>query len=414
MIDLLEAFAVDENREPKSGLFIAGQFRSEVPTEINVLPKPGTYNHAVYGKVVVTRERNQSFIDNFNQEIYQKLLPIDLEHETQLSGACGYFEPGSGYVADDGSAWVKVRWEDRGAQALREGRFYYFSPTWFDKWREPLSNTIYENVLIGGALTSHPYFKDKALKPLYASELKMENNTTDNGPGGNLIPATFIIETASGSYTSQATGNNTFTFSMPDVIIKNEDPNKGKDMTEAIDPAKFKEMEEKIARFQELEAKAAKFAEVEDQLKKANEQLARQAEANRARHFKEVIRGIDAEGDGSKKFKGSPEVHATVLEALYFKFGEDSDEFKNYVTEMRALAEQLEASELLKEKGGQGVTAPEAKTAGDKAVDEWFAEVAKVMNERKVGEMDANLILAKENKELYQAYRAASYKKGEE
>lgn len=421
MLDLLEDFAVSETREPKQGLFIAGQFRSEVPNEINILPKPGVYVHSVYGKVVVTKEKNQEFINNFNSEIYQRLIPIDLEHETQLSGACGYFEPNSGRIDEFGAAWVKVRWEDRGAQALREGRFYYFSPTWFDKWRDPLTNKVHNNILIGGALTNSPYFKEKALKPLYASELKMEDNENGAGGNGGGGELTINLVTPSGTYTSTGTtGDNTFTFSFPDGIITGGNSTSGskmedKDKTETVDPVQFKEMQDRLAKFEELEAKANRFAEIEEQLKKANEELAKQAVSTRKRKFTEIVRGIDAEGDGSKKFKGSPEVHVTVLEALSLQFGEDSDEFQNYVNEMRSLSEQLDASDLLKEKGGTGESIPDSKKiAGEAAIDKWFEELGKTMSEKKLDEMEASKVLARDNKDLYDAYRKASYKRGED
>jgi len=121
----------------RKGLFVAGEFLSTIPDRIHILPTPGTYSHAIYGNVVVNRDRNQEFVNNFNNEVYQRLIPIDLEHETFLSGAVAYYEPSSAVVEDDGSASIGVRWEERGAQALNEGRFYYFSPMWFDKWKEP-------------------------------------------------------------------------------------------------------------------------------------------------------------------------------------------------------------------------------------------------------------------------------------
>lgn len=148
-------------------VFMECQF-AEPPNKINVLPKPGTYSHPAYGKIVITQERNDNFVTHFQEGVYQKRLPIDLEHETKLSGAAGWMtalakEP-------DGSVSAYVEWTDRGIDAIKADRFKYFSPEWYNVWEQPISGDKYTDILIGGALCTRPFFKEPALLPLVANE----------------------------------------------------------------------------------------------------------------------------------------------------------------------------------------------------------------------------------------------------
>lgn len=406
------------------GLFVAGEFLNEIPTRIHVLPKPGVYTHAIYGKVEVTRERNQEFVDNFHNEVWQKLIPIDLEHETFLSGAVGYYEPGSGIVEGDGSVSIGVRWEERGAKALSEGRFYYFSPMWFDKWKEPLSGKVYNNVLIGGALTTSPYFKDANLRPLYASELKTTDVTVNqvhvDGPMDEEKNEKPDDETKEASSKCPSCGATM----APDAKVcsacgkkMSSEPEKENKVTEegtqapvvTVDPAQFSDLQRQFAEMQK------QMADRDAELKVAREQIARSAMEARSRKFKEIITGTNQEADGAKAFRGDVTVHAGVLDAIFAFEGEEGIEkedslFKRYTAEMRSLAEQLADNELIKTRGGTGGREPNKGSATEK----WNAEVAKVMSENKVDQNTAYNIVAKNRPDLYNAQREENYaKKGE-
>lgn len=393
------------------GLFIAGEFINEAPNRINILPKPGSYTHAIYGTVKVTRERNQEFIDNFHQEVYQKLIPIDLEHETFLSGAVGYYEPGSAMMDIEGSVTIGVRWEERGAKALNEGRFYYFSPMWFDKWKEPLSGKVYNNVLIGGALTTTPYFKDANLRPLYASELSVsqvhvdgpmdKEDKTDGGKdekqetgkcadcGGTMGPDGKCVSCGKSKKASEITEEKT---EEKTVVEEKTAPV----TTPVVDPAAFSDLQAKIARMEQANAVAA------DELKKANEIISRHASERRQRMFREVIMGTNQEADGAKAFSGEASVHARVLDAIYSLEGEegitgDESLFNAYTAEMRGLSERLADGESLRQRGGVGSRDPKKTSARN----EWDTEVAKVMSEQKLTQTEAYVHVAREKPELY-------------
>jgi len=178
---------VEVETNPKFCLFNElPQDFTEAPARMPLLPKPGTYTHEKYGKVVITKERNQRFTDNVNNAIYQSNLPIDAEHELDLSGAFGYIKKASMNV--DGSVdATDLEWTDRGKQAFDDNRFKYFSPKWWDKWTDPMTEQSFKDVVIGGALTTRPFFKEKALKPLIASERGIFLQDGDSQQDGNTV-----------------------------------------------------------------------------------------------------------------------------------------------------------------------------------------------------------------------------------
>ena len=144
---------------------------AEAPKTINIFPIPGIYAHPQFGKIHVTREDSQELIDNFNAGVYQEHIPIDAEHETKLSGAVGWIT--SLTMNKDGSVEAAIDWNDRGEALLEDDRFKYFSPEWFAEWKDPATEEVFSNVLAGGAITTKPFFKDDALRPLVATEGKL-------------------------------------------------------------------------------------------------------------------------------------------------------------------------------------------------------------------------------------------------
>ena len=139
---------------------------AEPPETINVFPAPGVYKHPLWGDVEVTEEGNEKFVEHFNDQIYQEHVPIDAEHETKLSGAVGYIKKLT--TNADGSIEAEVEWTERGRKLIEDDSFKYVSPEWYETWKDPATGDEYENVLIGAALTTRPFFK--GLRSLVASE----------------------------------------------------------------------------------------------------------------------------------------------------------------------------------------------------------------------------------------------------
>lgn len=133
---------------------------SEAPEEIHVVPV-GEWNHPMYGEMKITQDDIAEFVENFNKGI-RKDLPITAGHDNGMSGgelpAVGWFvelihRGGNGLYA-------AVKWTEEGMKLLREGAFKYFSPEFYEDYEDPESRQRFKHVLVGGALTNSPYFKE--------------------------------------------------------------------------------------------------------------------------------------------------------------------------------------------------------------------------------------------------------------
>lgn len=153
-------------------LFMVETRLAEAPARVPYLPRPGTYKHPKWGTIRVTAERLQRFVDNFAQGVYQRTVPLDAEHETKLSGAVAWIK--RLVRNDEGGVDAEVEWTDRGRAFLAADRFKYISPEWYDEWTDPATGRSYRDVVIGGAITTRPFFKEGALRPLVASERGLE------------------------------------------------------------------------------------------------------------------------------------------------------------------------------------------------------------------------------------------------
>jgi phage I-like protein len=137
-----------------------GSTFSEAPEEIHVVPV-GEWNHPAYGEMKITVEDIGEFIENFNKGI-RKDLPITAGHDNGMSGgelpAVGWFV---GLINRGGNGlYAAVKWTEEGMKLLREGAFKYFSPEFYDVYEDPETRQRYRHVLVGGALTNNPYFKE--------------------------------------------------------------------------------------------------------------------------------------------------------------------------------------------------------------------------------------------------------------
>src|SRR5690606_33593843 len=117
-----------------------------------------------WGDLDLTAERIQGFVDSFNNRIYQQHLAIDAEHfSMDPEGALGWIEELR--VNADGSVDARIDWADRGEDLIQKDRFRYVSPSYYEEW-EDNHGQKHENVLVGAALTTHPWFKDDALRSI--------------------------------------------------------------------------------------------------------------------------------------------------------------------------------------------------------------------------------------------------------
>lgn len=133
------------------------------PEEIQVVPT-GTWDHPAYGEMAIDSKAIAQFVQNFKDKVRLK-IPITAGHDTGMGGgeygelpAIGWFTE----LIDRGvnGLWGAVDWTQQGKDLIAQGAFKYFSPEFYETYTDPETQTKYEHVLVGGALTNKPYFKE--------------------------------------------------------------------------------------------------------------------------------------------------------------------------------------------------------------------------------------------------------------
>lgn len=162
----------------------SGESFAELPDEIHVVPV-GEWDHPAYGLMKITSSDIKEFIRNFKDKV-RRDLPITAGHDNGMSGgelpAIGWFKD----LIDRGIAglYAVVEWTDQGKQLLSEGAFKYFSPEFYETYEDPETGKIFNHVLVGGALTNKPYFKELQAvvsfsEPTIMSQFNDNKNTMD-------------------------------------------------------------------------------------------------------------------------------------------------------------------------------------------------------------------------------------------
>lgn len=315
------------------------------PMWIPFLPKPGKYQHPRYGEINVTSESNQMMVDSVKNNVYQENIPMDAEHETKLSGAVGWIKDMR--LNEDGSADAFIEWTDRGVQLLAGGRFKYVSPEWFDAWRDPATSTVHRNVVAGGAITTRPFFKEKVLRALVASE---------DGDQILIDKEAFAEMKTCASCGKEFQGEGTMCAACADKKMTEDknvpDPKDQPTLTLSEVETKIKEATEAVtAQFTEkiselttkVEAAETLAASEKTAREAATTELASMKSADRKRRFSDLVAGRGGSNDGAP-WAGDAEKNVAILEKMAETFGEDSDDFKAYIENQNAIAEQLKTA----------------------------------------------------------------------
>jgi len=98
-----------------------------------------------------TREDAETMVRNFDENILERLPPVNMEHE-RTAGRVGHVT--RMWVADDG---VRGEIEPVSGQEAALGLFDYVSPEVRWTYQHPLTGSAHSNVLMGLALTNYPY-----------------------------------------------------------------------------------------------------------------------------------------------------------------------------------------------------------------------------------------------------------------
>lgn len=312
----------------------------EPPEWIPLLPKAGTYKHPQYGDVVFDAGRNQRFADNFRAGLYQTRVPIDAEHQLKTGGALGWITDVR--LNADGTADGRAEWTERGAAMLRDNRFAFVSPEFYDKWVAPDTGIEYQDILIGAGLTSKPFFKENSLRSLMSeSQAFVELNLEE--------------ESVSQQYTEQ----------------------------------QYNELQQQ---FQTASADAKRFAEqaqaFQTLLVKANEAIEQMQFAARVQRFSEM----------TKEWVGDQMTNIQTAELWAQNFGEDSKEFKAFIQNNDAIAAQAKQSNLFKELGSS------APAQSDNVIERINGLISRKMSEAGIDRSAATERVFTENPELYYQY----------
>lgn len=147
-------------------LFAEASASVDVPDEIHVVPT-GAWEHPVYGEMEITSADIAEFVQNFKDRV-RKDLRITAGHDNGMSGgelpAIGWFKE----LIDRGvkGLYAVVEWTEEGRQLLSDRAYKYFSPEFYEEYSDPETGEKRKHVLVGGALTNMPYFKE--LDPVVA------------------------------------------------------------------------------------------------------------------------------------------------------------------------------------------------------------------------------------------------------
>lgn len=342
------------------------------PSWIPFLPVPGKFKHPLYGEIDVTVEGNTAKVKSVKDHIYQEHIPLDAEHETKLSGAVGWITDMR--MNKDNSADAYIEWTDRG-RALAGGdnpQFKYVSPEWFDSWTDPATSVVHHDVIAGGAITTRPFFKDKVLRALVASEagtqiIKQEERTVppenkDKGEAKTYAEGSPELQALIDAAKTEAVAG-TFKEGTPefqakiDAAVTAAETKKAEDekakLAKEGAPEPTKEMTELTARVTAAETQAA-------DLKTANETLTKSLKAisdeNRRRRFTDIVSGKGGENDGGA-WIGDKDKHVAFLEQLADLKGETDPMFIAHVENQNAAAAQAAEGGLFSQVGS-GAGAP--------------------------------------------------------
>lgn len=131
-----------------------------------------TYSVPAYGDVVIDSSKIDRFISNLNDNVRGQEIAINYEHG--LDPAKG--KKAAGWIRgarknQSGNLELAVEFTEPAKQEIINKEWKYFSLEWDDMWEHP-DGIVYEDVVMGGALTNRPVAKD--LMPINFSEIFAE------------------------------------------------------------------------------------------------------------------------------------------------------------------------------------------------------------------------------------------------
>jgi phage I-like protein len=372
---------------------------SAVPDEIEVVPT-GQWSHPAYGEMEITASDLDEFVQNFNRGL-RRDIPITAGHDNGMSGgelpAIGWF---TSLRAENGRLVGGTKWTDEGKQLLTSGAFKYFSPEFYETYTDPESGAEYDHVLVGGALTNKPYFKE--LEPVATfSEpdiMRQINHYMDL----NKILAKKASELSKEEKTFLRTHKEELNDEQKTTYASVFDEEGGKSPDgeepqeeEAVDEPKDEPKEEPKIQGSEVKISTAEYQALKD---KADEGAKAFAEVQKMQLGQEVDKLVFSNHNAEGRIL--PKQKESVVAFMFSLNAKQRDQFRNIINGMPK-ADRKMFSEI--GDGGEAV-ATDAKTIA--AEVKGFAE-AKMAANPKLTYSKAVLQVYAEKPELKTAYEAA-------
>jgi hypothetical protein len=332
---------------PARALF--GDFNKEW---IPFLPKPGKYQHEVFGNLDFTADTYTQILKNFDDYVFKQDLPIKATHTDPAAGAVGWIRPGGLRLAEDGSVEAKPEWNELGKGLVEDDRFLYTSAEFCKIWTNPVTQEKIPNVAVGLALVTRPHFKTDVLSPLSEGEalafgsaesvsfgktnvvLGISDGETSVSPksseAGEAREGSTMIEPEVKGITPPEVTPSAVTTAAP-AAANPLDPNNSvvlSDLTQVVITAEQRNRERQL--FSDLNTRVEL---AERRATKAEAELAEKKKEHLIDKFTAEVIGRSAE-NGQPWF-GDPKANVNHLVSLAETYGEDSSEVRWAVTQKR-------------------------------------------------------------------------------
>jgi hypothetical protein len=296
---------------------------TEPPEWLPLLPTPGDYLHPTWGTVEMSAERIDRLVASVNEKIYQDAIPVDAEHDLDVSGALGWFSQAR--VNADGSADVQVEWTERGKSMLADDRFRYVSPTLWSEWTDPATSAVHEDVVTGLALCTRPFFKSLSIDraALVASERGADV------PSLSLVrhdgePVRFVASERAD-------------LPAPEVNPMSQPDAKPTDAKPTATAQEFSELKQQFADLSaKLTASEERANKADERATAAETRVTTLEQAKRRKEFTDEVLGRSDAND--IRWFGDVESHVAILEAL------GDEPRQKYIEQQREQAKRLTAA----------------------------------------------------------------------
>lgn len=129
-------------------------------------------DHPSYGKLKITQEHLESFVNNFKSKVVGVDLAVNEDHKK--NEAFGWFK--DVFLSyDNQRVYAQVLWNTKGTTALSEKQYRYFSPEFRFNYVHPHTGKEHGPTLLGGALTNYPFLKMDAITELNEKTKKVRS-----------------------------------------------------------------------------------------------------------------------------------------------------------------------------------------------------------------------------------------------